>query len=78
MTVFNLGMSAGAALVGLLRSHFNWQIIFLVFGLLNIISLIIVKYIKTNNHLSQVDQLEKNYLAATKSSATPIISPEAI
>ncbi|MFM9984268.1 MAG: MFS transporter [Flavobacteriales bacterium] len=78
MTVFNLGMSAGAALVGVLRSHFNWQIIFLVFGALNIIALFIVKYIKTKNHLTQVDQLEKNYHALTKSSATPIISPEAI
>jgi PAT family beta-lactamase induction signal transducer AmpG len=78
MTVFNLGMSAGAALVGVLRSHFNWQIIFLVFGLLNIVALFIVKYIKTKNHLSQVDQLEKNYLAAIKTEATPMISPEAI
>lgn len=62
MTVFNLGMTSGAAFVGILREHFSWQIIFLVFGALNIIATVVLRFIKTKKHMAQVENLEESYL----------------
>ena len=62
MTLANLGMSAGAALLGFLRSHFGWQIIFLVFTLMVIVVAALLQFLKIKTHLQQVDVLEKNYI----------------
>jgi MFS transporter, PAT family, beta-lactamase induction signal transducer AmpG len=62
MTFYNAGMAAGAALLGFLRSHFGWQIIFLVFTLMVIAVAVLLQFLKINTHLQQVDVLEKNYL----------------
>ncbi|UPT67923.1 MAG: MFS transporter [Sphingobacteriales bacterium JAD_PAG50586_3] len=50
MTVFNFGLSSGAALFGFIRQHFQWQTVFMLFSLLAIITMVILKYIKTQNH----------------------------
>jgi MFS transporter, PAT family, beta-lactamase induction signal transducer AmpG len=62
MTVANLGLSAGAALLGFLRTHFGWQIIFLVFTVMVFGVAVLLQFLKVNTHLQQVDVLEKNYL----------------
>ena len=62
MTLANLGMSAGAALFGFIRSHFGWQIIFLVFTLMVVAVAVLLQFLKIQTHLQQVDVLEKNYL----------------
>lgn len=62
MTIFNTGMSVGAALFGYLRSYFDWQVLIWVFTFLIFVSMIIVRLIKTKKHTEQFDHLEYNYL----------------
>ncbi len=62
MTLANAGMAAGAALLGFLRSHFGWPIIFLVFTAMVVGVVVLLQFLKMNTHLQQVDVLEKNYL----------------
>ncbi len=62
MTLANAGMAAGAALVGFLRTYFGWQIIFLVFMVMVVGVAVLLRFLKMNTHLQQVDVLEKNFL----------------
>ena len=62
MTLANAGMAVGAALFGYLRSHFGWQIIFLVFTVMVVGIAVLLQFLKINSHLKQVDVLEKNYI----------------
>lgn len=62
MTLANVGMAAGAALFGYFRSHFGWQIVFLVFTFMVVGVAVLLQFLKMNTHLQQVDVLEKNYL----------------
>jgi PAT family beta-lactamase induction signal transducer AmpG len=62
MTLANAGMAVGAALVGFLRTQFGWQIIFLVFMVMVVGVAILLRFLKMNSHLQQVDVLEKNFL----------------
>ena len=62
MTLANAGMAAGAAVFGYFRSHFGWQIVFLVFTVMVVGVAVLLQFLKMNIHLQQVDVLEKNYL----------------
>ena len=62
MTVFNGALAAGAAFVGLLRNHFGWQTIFVVFSSIVILAMLLLKFMKVKKHLEQVEELEQNYL----------------
>ena len=62
MTFYNAGLVTGAALLGFLRSHFGWQIIFLVFTVMVVGVAVLLRFLKINTHLQELDVLEKNYL----------------
>ena len=62
MTLANAGMAAGAGLFGFLRSHFGWPIIFFAFTVMVIVVAVLLRFLKINTHLKQVNVLEKNYL----------------
>jgi len=62
MTVFNGALAAGAALLGDLRTHFGWQAIFLIFTSAVFTAMLLLKFIKVQNHLKQIEQLESTYL----------------
>lgn len=62
MTLANFGMSAGAVVLGFIRSHFGWQIVFLVFTVIVIVVAVLMQFLKIKPHLQQVDVLEKNYI----------------
>jgi MFS transporter, PAT family, beta-lactamase induction signal transducer AmpG len=62
MTVFNGALATGAAFLGLLRNHFGWQVIFIVFSSLMILAMLLLNFIKVKKHLEQVEALEQNYL----------------
>lgn len=62
MTVFNGALAAGAALLGDLRTHFDWQTIFLIFSATVFSAMVVLRFIKVQNHLKQIEQLEINYL----------------
>ena len=76
MTIFNAGLASGAALLGFLRSFCEWQMLFLVFTFLIVISMIILKFIKTKRHRKQVELLESNYLEVVKTESTLLVVPE--
>jgi hypothetical protein len=62
LTAFNLGLSSGAAFFGLIRPYVSWQNIFFVFSGMVTLSMATIYFIKTKNHLVQLEQLESNYL----------------
>jgi MFS transporter, PAT family, beta-lactamase induction signal transducer AmpG len=76
MTIFNAGLSAGAALLGFLRSFFDWQILFFIFSMLVIVSMIILKFIKTYRHREHVNILENDYLAILKAEGNLLVRSE--
>lgn len=76
MTVFNTGLSAGAALFGFIRPFSNWKMLFLVFTCLVIVASVILKFIKTNMHREQVEVLEKNYLELALAEGTLLVKSE--
>jgi PAT family beta-lactamase induction signal transducer AmpG len=78
MTIFNAGLASGAALLGYLRSHFEWQILFIVFAMMIIISMVILKFIKTNRHREQVEILERQYLEVLKSDGSLLVKSETV
>lgn len=76
MTVFNAGLASGAALLGYLRSNFEWKILFLAFGLILIAAMIILKFIRTNRHREQVEYLESKYLDVLKAEGSLLVKAE--
>ena len=62
MTLYNLGNAAGAAVIGPLRNHFSWQYTILAFSIMAIIPLLLLRFMKVNIQLQQVDHLENRYL----------------
>lgn len=76
MTIFNLGLTTGAALLGLLRENFGWQIIFVVFMVLILSSMFVLQFIKTDKHIEQVGLLENNYLEIVKTEGSLLVQSE--
>lgn len=62
MTIGNLGRITGAKLIGPAKDQFNWEFTILLFGALLILVWIIIQFLRINDHLDQVDTLEKNFL----------------
>ncbi len=61
MTIGNLGRITGAKLIGPAKDQFNWEFTFSLFGALIIVVWIILQFLRINDHLDQVDALEKNF-----------------
>ncbi len=76
MTVFNGGLASGAALLGYLRLFFEWQTLFLVFAMMIVLSMVIIKFIRTNRHREQVELLEQNYLDILKKEGSLLVKSE--
>ncbi len=76
MTIFNAGLASGAALLGFLRSLWEWQILFVAFTSMIIISMIIFKFIKINRHREQVEILEKDYSEILKAEGNLLVKSE--
>jgi MFS transporter, PAT family, beta-lactamase induction signal transducer AmpG len=76
MTVFNAGLASGAALLGSLRGLFEWQILFVVFAVMMVISMVILRFIKTNRHREQVELLERNYVDVLKAEGSLLVKSE--
>ena len=76
MTIFNAGLATGAALLGFLSSFFNWQMLFIVFTLMTLSSMIILRFIKTRRHREQVEILEKNYVGLLQVEGTMLVKSE--
>jgi len=62
MGLYNLGNTAGAAIIGPLRDYFSWQYTILAFSFLAILGMGILKRMHIQHHTKQLQTLEHNYL----------------
>jgi PAT family beta-lactamase induction signal transducer AmpG len=58
MAIFNLGQTAGSALIGPLRNYFSWNYTILSFSGVAIVALVIIQIINLKKHLKQIEDLE--------------------
>ncbi len=76
MTIFNAGLASGATLLGFLSAFCESKILFIIFTFMIIISIIILKFIKTNRHREQVELLERDYLEIVKAEGNLLVKSE--
>jgi len=62
MAIYNIGLAAGAALIGRLRIYFEWDYMILAFSIMALLAAVVVRFINVNNHLEQLHNLENKYL----------------
>jgi MFS transporter, PAT family, beta-lactamase induction signal transducer AmpG len=64
MAIYNLGQTAGAALIGPLRAQLSWPYTLLAFSVLAAIALVVIQFLDTSRHLVRVEKLEARTVAA--------------
>jgi PAT family beta-lactamase induction signal transducer AmpG len=55
MALSNMGRSAGAALLGVLKTNFSWEYIFLFIAIFPVIMAILMQFISFTKHKIKVD-----------------------
>lgn len=63
MAIYNLGQTAGAAIIGPVRANLNWHYTLLCFSLLAAVALMVIQFLNTGRHLVQVEVLENKTMA---------------
>ena len=58
MAIYNLGQTAGAALIGPLRAQLSWPYTLLAFSVLAAVALVVIQFLDTRRHLVKVEVLE--------------------
>ena len=64
MAIYNLGQTAGAALIGPLRAHLSWPFTLLAFSVMAAVALAVIQFLDTSRHLARVERLEDKAVAA--------------
>jgi PAT family beta-lactamase induction signal transducer AmpG len=64
MAIYNLGQTAGAALIGPLRAHLSWPYTLLSFSVMAAVALIVIQFLDTGRYLARVEILEDKAIAA--------------
>jgi PAT family beta-lactamase induction signal transducer AmpG len=62
MAISNLGLAAGAALMGQLKEFFDWQFVILSYIIFAGVMLVLIRFINFEKHQTRVDDLEFKYL----------------
>jgi len=78
MTIFNAGFATGAALLGWLKPYMDWQQLFLVFACLIAFTMLLFKFMKTSNHVKQVEKLEDQYIDVLKAEGSLLVKSETV
>jgi MFS transporter, PAT family, beta-lactamase induction signal transducer AmpG len=55
MALSNMGRAAGAAMLGVLKTNFNWEIVFLIIALMPVVMVILIQLINFKKHRVTVD-----------------------
>lgn len=55
MAISNMGRAAGAASLGLLKTNFSWEIVFLIIAIMPVIMAVLIQFIHFDNHRAKVD-----------------------
>lgn len=62
MAISNLGLSAGAAIMGQLRELFEWEYVILAYTFFAFIMLVLIRFINFEKHQKRVDEFELNHI----------------
>ena len=62
MAISNLGLAAGAALMGQLKGFLNWEYVILSYIIFAGVMLVLIRFIHFEKHQKHVDELELKYL----------------
>ncbi|MDH3268566.1 MAG: MFS transporter [Ignavibacteria bacterium] len=62
MAISNLGLAAGAAIMGQLKGMFDWEYVILTYIVFASVMLILIRFINFEKHQKRVDELEFQYL----------------
>ncbi len=55
MALSNMGRASGAALLGILKTNFSWEWVFLFIALMPVVMAILIQFINFNKHRTKVD-----------------------
>jgi PAT family beta-lactamase induction signal transducer AmpG len=62
MAISNLGLAAGAAIMGQLKGFLDWEFVILAYIFFAAVMLILMRFINFERHQKRVDELEFQYL----------------
>jgi PAT family beta-lactamase induction signal transducer AmpG len=65
MAISNLGLAAGAAIMGQLKEMFNWEYVILTYIVFASVMLILIRFINFEKHQKRVDELEFKHIENT-------------
>lgn len=58
MAVSNMGRAVGSATLGVLKTHFNWDTVFLITALSPLLMLLVIRFINFDRHRLKVDKFD--------------------
>ena len=61
MAISNLGLAAGAAVMGQLKGFLDWEYVILIYVLFAFVMLVLIRFINFEKHQERVDELELQY-----------------
>ena len=61
MAISNLGLAAGAAVMGQLKAFLDWEYVILIYVLFAVVMLVLIRFINFEKHQERVDELELQY-----------------
>jgi len=62
MAISNLGLAAGAALMGQLKGFLDWEFVILSYIIFAVVMLALIRFINFEKHQGRVDELEFKFL----------------
>lgn len=61
MAISNIGISVGPYIMGVVKTHFSWQIVFMTYLLFMLVVLITMRFMNLEKHKKQMEELEMKY-----------------
>jgi MFS transporter, PAT family, beta-lactamase induction signal transducer AmpG len=61
MAIANIGLSVGPYIMGTLKTHFSWQIVFMAYLLFMMVVLIVMRFMSFEKHKKQMEEIERKY-----------------
>jgi PAT family beta-lactamase induction signal transducer AmpG len=72
MAIANLGLAAGARILGPLKANMNWEFVIMTVVVFASVMLILIRYIHFDSHLMKVNRLEAMQLAKDDAQLIPV------
>lgn len=73
MAISNLGLAAGAAIMGQLKGLFEWEFVIMSYIIFASVMLVLMKFIRFEKHEKRVDELELKFNETTEKAITASI-----